>query len=209
MKMNLLFGVAGAAIVASAALIATDSAAHSACAGGRELVKFSKGSVQAVFAGSSGKGATNYVLDYKLTNAVSDAVKPGIRLELRTETGKTFGDVYDTATWRAAKAALGRKDDPSSAASIRGADLAAGASVDGLANFGAIDGNADKFDVRVYGLWDPVYRDRQGRTWSETRVLVLSYSRSGDEYDRQLDPIRLESSKEELEGEPVQLHVAK
>lgn len=205
MKKNLLLGVAGAAIVAFAALSGSDSAD----AGGRQLVKFAKGSMQPVFAGSLGKGVTNYVLDYKLTNAVSDAVKPAIRLELRTETGKTFGDVYDAATWRAAKDALGRKDDPSSASAIRGADLAAGAAVDGLANFGAIDPNADKFDVRVYGLWDPVFRDRQGRTWHETRVLVLSYSRSGDEYDRQMDPIRLESSKEEIEGDVVQLHVAK
>ncbi|MCE9636941.1 MAG: hypothetical protein K8T90_14650 [Planctomycetes bacterium] len=209
MKKNFLLGAAGVAIVASAALIASDSATDSATAGGRELVKFVKGSVQPVFAGSLGKGATNYVLDYKVTNAVSDAVKPGIRLELRTETGKTFGDVYDAATWRAAKDALGSKTELSSAASIRGADLASGASVDGLANFGAIDPNADKFDVRVYGLWDPVFRDRQGRTWMETRVLVLSYSRSGDEYDRQLDPIRLESSKEEIEGEVVQLHTGK
>ena len=205
MKKNLLLGVAGAALVACAVLIATDPVD----AGGRELVKFAKGSIQPVFAGSAGKGSTNYVLDYKLTNVVSDAVKPGIRLELRTETGKTFGDVYDAATWRAAKEALGRKDDPSSASSIRGSDLASGAAVDGLANFGAIDPKEDKFDVSVYGLWDPVYRDRQGRTRFETRVLVLSYSRSGDEYDRQMDPIRLESSKEEVEVEAVQLHTGK
>lgn len=207
MKNNLLLlGAAGAVAMVATAFVAVDRAD----AGGRMLVKFAQGTMQPVFAGPAacGTGSTNYVLDYKVTNAGEAALKPGVRLELRTETKQTFGDSYDAGTWKAAKARLGVKGDLSSAATIRSTELAGGASVNGLANFGAIDSNADKFEVRVYGLWDPVYRDRQGRTWSEKRVLVLSYSRSGDEYDRQLDPIHLDSVNEEIEGETTQLHDA-
>ena len=203
MNTSFLYG-AGAAALVVAALVAGDAAT----AGGRQQVRFERGTFQPVHVAGGG-GSTNYVLDYKAVNALDKGVRPGIRLELRTETGKTFGDSYDAGTWRAATKVLGRKEAPASAASIRAAELAAGASADGLANFGAIDPNADTFDVRVYGLWDPVFRDRQGRSWVETRVLVLSYSRSGDEYDRQNDRIRLASSKEEIEGEVVQLHAAK
>lgn len=195
--------------VGAVALAVAAAAVTSAEAGGRQLVRFDRGAIQPVFSSTGGKGTTNYVLDYKVTNVGAKDVRPAIRLELRTETSKTYGDVYDAATWTAATKLLGRKAAPSTTAAIRAADLAAGASAEGLANFGAIDPNADDFQVRVYGIWDPVFRDRQGRTWSEKRVLVLSYSRSGDEYDRQLDPIRLTSAKEELEGEPVQLHPEK
>lgn len=201
----LLCAVGAAALVAVVAAAVPDVAE----AGGSQLVRFDRGAMQPVYSTTGGKGTTNYVLDYKVTNVGAKDVRPGIRLELRTETSKTYGDVYDAATWTSATKILARKAEPSTTAAIRAADLASGASADGLANFGAIDPNADSFQVRVYGIWDPVFRDRQGRTWMENRVLVLSYSRSGDEYDRQLDPIRLDSAKEELEGEPIQLHTAK
>jgi hypothetical protein len=205
MNKHLLLGASAAVVAAAAAFASTDRAD----AGGLRQVKFTQGSLRPVFAGSMGKGVTNYCLDYKVANTLEKAVKPGVRLELRTETNKTFGDCYDQATWAAAKKLLGAKEDLGLAATIRANELAAGASVDALANFGAVDPNADKLTVRVYGLWDPVYRDRQGRTWAETRVLVLSYSRVGDEYDRQYDEIRLDSAKEEVEKEPVQLNAAK
>lgn len=208
MKKHHLLGTAALAFAAAAGALWS---AGDADAGGIQQVRFNQGSLRPVFAGTTAgrKGTTHYVLDYKVANALDRAVKPGLRLELRTETDKTYGDSYDACTWRAAKQVLGAKEEPSSTASIRAAELAAGAGADGLANFGAVDPNADQLTVRVYGLWDPVYRDRQGRTWSETRVLVLSYTRVGDEYDRQFDGLRLASSKEELEGEPVQLNTAK
>jgi hypothetical protein len=201
-------------LLASAAVLAGASSAAcltsgDADAGGLRQLQFSKGELRPLFAGSMGSGVTNYVLDYKVTNGTAKPVKPRLRLELRTETAKTFGDSYDAATWAAAKEALHVEADPVTASSLRTSEMAAGAAADGLANFGAVDPNADRLTVRVYGLWDPVYRDRQGRTWSETRVLVLSYSRAGDEYDRQYDELHLDSAKEELEGDPVQLHPKK
>jgi hypothetical protein len=202
MKKPILLG-ASAALVALAAF----SASGGADAGGRQLVQIAYGEFQPVFAGlkPGDPGKTMYVLDYKLTNVIDKGVTPRVHLELRTETGKTFGDSYDGATFRAAAKALRRETAPASTVSIRSSELGAGASVDGLANFGAIDPNADDFEVRVYGLWDPVFRDRNGRTWAEKRVLVLKYSRTGDEYDRQYDAIRLTSAKEEVEGDVVEL----
>ena len=196
-------------LTATAALVAGAAFAVSggADAGGLQLVRISYGEFQPVFAGlkPGDPGKTVYVLDYKLTNAIDKGVLPRVHFELRTETGKTFGDSYDGAAFRAAAKALRREAAPASTASIRANELAAGASVDGLANFGAIDPNADDFEVRVYGLWDPVFRDRNGRTWAEKRVLVLKYSRTGDEYDRQYDAIRLTSAAQELEGDVVEL----
>lgn len=204
MKKHLLLGVAAVAIVAGAAF----SVAGRAVAGGRQLLDLKYGALQAVFADvkPGDKGKTAYVLDYKLTNAGTEGVKPVLHFVLKTETDKTFADHYDASAFRAATRALGLKSDLTSTASIRAGTIEKGATADGLANFGAIDPNADDFQVRVYGLYDPVFRDKQGRTWSERRVLVLSYSRTGDEYDRQNDEIRLTSVKEELEGEIVRVH---
>jgi hypothetical protein len=205
MKIHQLLGGAAVAIVAAAASTAVQGG-RDAVAGGHRLVDLTRGALRPVFSsGPVGRGATNYVLDYKVSNAVGRPVKPTLRFELRTETGRTYGDSYDAHTFRSATKLLGLKSEPSSTASIRAAELAADGSVAGLANFGAVDPNADDLEVRVYGLWDPVYRDRFGRTWTETRVLVLTYSRRGDEYDRQYDALRLVSAKETLDGEPVQL----
>ena len=77
--------------------------------------------------------------------------------------------------------------------------------MDGLAHFGRIDPNADELEVRVYGLFDPVWRDRKGNVFSERRVLVLKYRRYGDEYNRPDDAISLVSTSQEVEGEPVLL----
>lgn len=202
-KHFLLGGVAAAAVAA-----AVSFGAGTSDAAGLQLFQFDAGTFQPVFAGGpTGAGQTNYILDYKLSAATKTARKPAVRLELRTETSKTFGDSYDAATWKAATKLLNLKEEPSSTAALRGAELSGSADV--LANFGAIDPNADDFTVRVYGLWDPVYRDRLGRTWSENRVLVLTYKRSGDEYDRQLDAVRLVDTKQELEGDPIQLPARK
>lgn len=199
--------LAGAAVAVAVAVgSAVLEGGRAAVAGGHRLVDLARGTLQPVFAsGPTGRGATSYVLDYKVSNAVGKPVRPTLRFELRTDTNKTHGDSYDAHTFRAATKLLGRKEEPASTASIRASELAAGASVDGLANFGAVDPNADDLEVRVYGLWDPVYRDRWGRTWSEKRVLVLKYERKGDEYDRHYDAIRLVSAQEVLEGDPVQL----
>jgi hypothetical protein len=198
MKRYLIAAAAVAGLVAGAF-----SALPSASAAGIRLLNFQAGEFTSVVAG----GNAHYYLTYTLDNARDEAVKPKLRVELRTDTDKTYGDHYDARTYEAAAKAAG-SDGYASAAKIRGTDLGGGSSVEGLAHFGRIDPNADELEVRVYGLFDPVWRDRKGNVYSERRVLVLSYQRQGDEYNRPDDAISLVSSSQEVEGEPVLLSAA-
>lgn len=194
-----------AALVVGAGLLLGPSAD----AGGRRLVRFEAGTLQSVISGAGARKSTNYVLDYKVTNETKDAVRPRIRLEIRTETGKTHGDAHDGPTAAAAAKAMHQKSPPPSTAQVRAADLASGASAPGLACFGTVDPHARVLEVRVYGLNDRVYRDRQGRVFAENRVLVLTYDRPGDEFDRHLDTIKLRDVREVVDGEPVHLNPKK
>lgn len=198
MRIKTVLGAAGAACALALALAA--ALPSQAVAGGRRLMRFEAGTLQPVIAGAKTKKSTSYVLDYSVSNESGGAARPNVRLEVQTlDTRRTHGDAYDAAVF----AAVGGGTAPSSTAQLRAAEMAAGAKASGLANFGAIDPNSDSFQVRVYGLFDPVYRDREGRVWSERRVLVLSYERTGDEFDRHLDEIRLTGTKEVVDGEPV------
>jgi hypothetical protein len=195
MKRYLIAAAVVAGLVAGAV-----SAVPQADAAGIRLLNFKAGEFTNVVAG----GGSHYYLTYTLENARDDATKPKLRVELRTDTDRTYGDHFDARVFEAAAEAHDH-DGYSSAAKIRSADLGAGASVDGLANFGRIDPNADDLEVRVYGLFDPVWRDRKGKVFSERRVLVLKYKRQGDEYNRQDDPISLVSTTQEVEGDPQEL----
>lgn len=152
-----------------------------------------------------GRNAASYYLPYTLKNPMDDARTPRLYIEVTTETKKTYGDRADVKVIAAAAKAL-KIADLKSTADLRSQDLAAGASVQAVANFGNIDPNADDITVKVYGLWDPVVRTRQGKVYSEKRVLVLQFARYGDEYDRPMDPISLVSSKEEVQGDVVELY---
>lgn len=201
MKRYHLFPVA---LVAAAAALAADTDVSAA---GKLLTRFDAGELEAIVAGSGDVKSTSYLLGYKVTNESGAAAKPRLRLEVRTtDTKKTHGDAFDSAASKAWAAARRMKEAPASTSGLRGTELDAGATASGLANFGTIDPNSDEFQVRVYGLYDPVYRDRWGKTWSENRVLVLSYKRAGDEFDRHLDPLSLVSTTVEVEGERAEVH---
>ena len=192
------------AVAAVAGLFAGAVAAPPpAAAAGIRLLDFAPGEFTNVVTG----GAAHYYLTYTLTNGREEATRPKFRIELRTETDKTYGDHFDGGIHEA----VAQETDHEgyrSAAKIRAGDLDAGASAEGLANFGRIDPNADDLQVRVYGLFDPVWRDRKGNVYSERRVLVLEFRRYGDEYNRPDDPIRLVSTSQEVEGEPQLLRAA-
>jgi hypothetical protein len=172
--------------------------------GGRARLDLVPGEM-AVSVTGRGRDAARYYLPYVLKNPMDEARAARLHIEVRTDTGKTYGDRPDARVLAAAAKAL-KAPDLKSTADLRASDLAAGTSVQAIASFGNIDPNADDITVRVYGLWDPVVRTRQGRVYSEKRVLVLQFSRHGDEYDRPLDPIVLKSSKEEVEGDVVELY---
>jgi hypothetical protein len=202
MNCKLLLLSAVAALGAAGAVLAFAPSADAAA--GRARFDFAPGDMQVALTGH-GRETANYYLPYTLTNPMDDARTPRLYIELKTDTDRTYGDRADARVTAAAEKAT-RTQGMKSTADLRGGDLAAGASVKAVANFGSIDPNADDMTVRVYGLWDPIVRTRQGKVYSEKRVLVLEFGRKGDEYDRPMDAIKLKSSREEVEGEPTELY---
>jgi hypothetical protein len=214
MKQHILRAGLGLAAAMAAALIAptVTGTAHDgvllsarAEAEGRWRLDFEPGDFANVVTRTGKKDSAQYYLSYTVKNGGDEAREARLRIELRTETAKTYADRYDAAASRAYAKAKGLKMAPSSTFGLRKSPLAAGAKVAGLATFGSIDPNADKLQVRVYGLWDPIVKDDKGHVWAERRVLVLDYERRGDEYRRAEDTIMLKSKKSELEGERVRL----
>ena len=202
MNRKLLLWSVPAVLLAAAA--ADLGAAAADAGGGRARLDFSPGEMTVAITGR-GRDAANYYLPYTLKNPMDEARTPRLHIEVRTETGKTFGDHPDAKVVAAAAKAL-KIPDLKATADLRTQELAAGAAVQAVANFGNIDPNADDITVRVYGLWDPIIRTRQGKVFKETRVLVLQFARHGDEYDRPMDPIQMTSKKAEVEGEVVELY---
>ena len=76
----------------------------------------------------------------------------------------------------------------------RAAPLPDGESIELFVSLGKLDPNVDVLKVNVLGLADRVYRDR-GKTVVEDKALVLTVVRSGDEFLRNQDLLRLQSTK--------------
>jgi hypothetical protein len=202
MRHKLLLWCVPAALAAvSAALLAAPAAS---AGGGRARFDFAPGGMDVAITGH-GRNAARYYLTYTLTNPMDEARTPRLYLEVKTDTNKTYGDFADAAVVKAASKAT-KTAGIKATADLRGAELPAGGTVSGVANFGNIDPNADDITVRVHGLWDPIIRTRQGKVLKETRILVLKFERHGDEYDRPMDPIKLVSTSQEVEGEVVELY---
>jgi hypothetical protein len=197
----LLWAVPAALLVAGAAVL---SAAPARAAGGRARFDLVPGELAPALTGQ-GSDTANYYLSYKLANPMDEARTPRLYVELKTDTGKTYGDRSDARVLAAASKAL-KAPDLKSTGDLRSKELAKDETVHAIANFGPIDPNADDMTVRVYGLWDPIVRTRQGKVYSEKRVLVLEFGRRGDEYDRPMDSISFKSRREEVEGEPSELY---
>jgi hypothetical protein len=188
----------------AAAAAAISAAPAASAGGGRARFDFVPGEMEVAITGH-GRDAARYYLTYTLSNPMDAARTPRLFLDVKTETGKTYGDFSDAAVTKAAAKST-RNAAVKATAELRDGELAAGGSVAGVANFGNIDPNADDITVRVHGLWDPIIRTRQGKVLKETRVLVLQFARHGDEYDRPMDPIKLVSMKQEVEGDVVELY---
>jgi len=202
MNRKLLLWSVPAALLAFGAVICGTKAADAG--GGRARFDFVPGDMSVAITGH-GRNAASYYLPYTLKNPMDDARTPRLYIEVTTETNKTYGDRPDVKVVAAAAKDL-KIADMKTTADLRSQDLAAGASAHAVADFGNIDPNADDITVKVYGLWDPVVRTRQGKVYNEKRVLVLQYRRYGDEYDRPMDPITLTSSTEEVQGDVVELY---
>lgn len=197
----MLWAVPAMIVAAGAAILGTPSAS---AGGGRARFDFVPGEMSVTITGH-GRNAASYYLPYTLKNPMDDARTPRLYIEVTTETNKTYGDRTDVKVVAAAAKDL-KIPDLKATADLRSQDLAAGASAQAVADFGNIDPNADEITVKVYGLWDPVVRTRQGKVYNEKRVLVLQFRRYGDEYDRPMDPITLMSTSEEVQGEVTELY---
>ncbi len=203
MNRKLLLVFASAALV-GAGVAARVGGSDAYAGGGRAHFEFTPGEMDVAITGH-GRDAASYYLPYTLKNPMDEAMTPRLYIEVRTETNRTSADRSDQKVVAAAEKSLKTKGLKTTN-ELRAQELAAGAAAQGVADFGNIDPYAHDLQVRVYGLFDPVVRTRNGKVYSEKRVLVLQFGRQGDEYDRPLDPISLKWKKEEVEGEPVELY---
>jgi hypothetical protein len=195
--------------IGAAALLATGALGPAdAEAGARWKLDFKPGTFANVVAGSGKTKRAKYYLPYTVTNNSGEARDVRLRLECKTETGKTNGDHHDASVFDALKKEW-KKTEILSTSELRKSKLENEESFEAVAHFGSLDPAADELTVRVYGLWDPVVRDRKGRLWTEKRVLVLKFSRPGDEFRRHEDKITLVSTTEEVEGEVVEIKRAR
>lgn len=201
--MKRLLAITAAALLGAVLLLAPT--VESVSAGALRKFDLRPQGMDDVIAMVGGKGEARYYLKYRLANVSGEEQTPRIKVVLTTDTGKRYVDHFDAAVMKSLKAHDGSGQAPATAAALRKEAMPADGHSEGVAVFGAIDPNADDLQVRVYGLWDPIIRDRKGRKYIERRVLVLDYARSGDEYERHLDPIRLVDSSVDVEGAPVEI----
>src|SRR5436190_936814 len=120
--MNLksfIWAVPAAILVAGATVL---SASPADAAGGRARFDFVPGELAPALTGQ-GSDTANYYLSYKLTNPMDEARTPRLYVELKTDTGKTYGDRADAKVLSAAGKAL-KASDLKATSDLRSKDLA-------------------------------------------------------------------------------------
>ena len=142
-----------------------------------------------------------YVVYYqtiKLTNNSDGEVPLKVKLVGKTDQDKTYHGTIDLI----AKKALEKKKKKKfkSATEIFKGKLGAKESMDAVVFYGKTDAEWDKLTVRITGLVDPIDKV-DGKYFYEKKVLVLTYDRPGDEFERTEDDITFKGSKWELVGE--------
>ena len=148
MRKKLLLWCVPAALAAVGAALSTGPEASAG--GGRARFDFVPGEMGVAVTGH-GRNAARYYFTYTLKNPMDEARTPRLYIEVKTDTGKTYGDFADAAVVKAASKAT-RTAGVKSTADLRGGEIAAGGSASGVANFGNIDPNADDITVKVSGL---------------------------------------------------------
>ncbi len=146
----------------------------------------------------SGKTKTVWYLAYTLTNnSGQDAPLAPVHFRLDTDTDKTYREM----THKKAEELLEKKWDRKLVTSREREDtLADGDTMRGLAIFGELDEETDKIVITVTGLEDVVYRVGTKRFYQK-RGLQLEWSRPGDEYFTERDPLKFKKrSWKVLEG---------
>lgn len=143
-----------------------------------------------------------WYLTYTVTNNTDVEVPLGIKIRAETDTGKKYRDtIYPTAE-KALKKKTG-KEYKNALAMARGT-IGAGEKIQAVALFGELDPNWDLLTVRLSGLYDTVDQV-DGKLFFEKKVLVLSWSRPGDEYGSAGDPITFKSKTWVIEGKRTEI----
>ena len=187
MRRSTLFG-----LVAAAVLCVAGVAGIAAADGPRWSLGYSHDTPTWVRVPSMpGRSAIVWAMTYTVENKSGASRSPTLRTEIRTETGKTYGDSGDPLALAALKRKIGVKEI-STAADLK-AGLDDGAAVKCAATFGAIDDRAHSLELRVYGLADAISVVR-GRKFYEVKYWRVLYERKGDEFRRAEDPWKLVSS---------------
>ncbi|MEN8148825.1 MAG: hypothetical protein ABFS86_03320 [Planctomycetota bacterium] len=142
-----------------------------------------------------------YVVYYqtvKLTNNTDADVPLKVKLVGKTEQDKTYRGTIDPIAMKALQKK--KKKKYKSATEIFKGKLASKESLDAVVFYGKTDPEWDKLTVRITGLVDPIDKV-DGKLFYEKKVLVLTYARPGDEFERTKDDITFKGSKWELVGE--------
>jgi len=143
----------------------------------------------------------SYVVWYqtvKLTNNTDDAIPLKVKMVGKTDSKKTYRGTIDPIAKKALEKKTGKKYK--SATGIFKGKLASKKSLDAVVFYGKMDAEWDKLVVRVSGLVDPIDKV-DGKIFFEKKLLVLTYARPGDEFERTKDEVKFKGSKWELEGE--------
>ena len=82
--------------------------------------------------------------------------------------------------------------------------IGAGKKIEAVAFLGQLDPNWDLLTVRIAGLYDTVDQV-DGKLFFEKKVLLLSWSRPGDEYGSSGDPITFKNKKWVIEGKRTEI----
>ena len=184
MRRSALFGLAAAALLSAASVAAAE--------GLRWQLGFRHATPTWIKVQDAGESSTvRWYMTYTVENRTGEARKPVIRAEIRTDTGKTFGDTGDPRTIAAFKKAA-NLDEVATFLDLR-KGIEDGKAVKCIATFGRVDDYATKLELRVYGLEDPVTMVK-GKQVFEVRYWSVQYERKGDEFRRTEDPWKTVSS---------------
>jgi hypothetical protein len=143
-----------------------------------------------------------WYLTYTVTNNTDNDVPLGIKIGAATDTDKKYRDSIHPMGEKALKKKTG-KEYKNALAMAKGT-IGAGEKVEAVAIFGEVDPNWDLLTVRISGLYDTVDQV-DGKLYFEKKVLVLSWSRPGDEYGSAADPITFKSKSWVIEGERTEI----
>lgn len=137
---------------------------------------------------STGEIQTHWYMIYSLTNPTDRDLHISVELKVITDDEHVYYNSLYPGVEKLVEAQKNQKF--LNVLEMKGEDLsgtiAAGETKLGIALFGRIDDEMDTMNIHITGLVDVV--SHEGTTvFKEVKVLILTYQRKGDEFNRHLD----------------------